>query len=72
MNGSGGSPSLIIHPFHQSGSVVSLRQFTRLSLDNEGWIYSEPNPFNPPGNLQAAETQTYSVDLSSDEFPDTG
>ena len=41
----------------------------RLSLDNEGWIYSEPNPFNPPGNLQAAETQTYSVDLSSDEFP---
>ena len=143
-------PSLIIHPFHQSGSVVSIRQFTnnafnhhhgmqsverfgvgtdpdgdgftdeptradltaisvfqatllvpgqvvptnlrvaeaiftgeklfsqigcagchilKLPLDNEGWIYTEPNPFNPPENLQTGETETYSVDLSSDELP---
>jgi len=148
---SGGEPpSLIIHPWHQSGSVVSLRQFTnnafnhhhgmqsaerfgdgvdadgdgftdeltraeitaasvfqaampvpgqvipndirvehavfrgerifrqigcnschieKLPLDEEGWIYTEPNPFNPDGNLQPGEAQTLSVDLSSGDLP---
>ena len=144
-------PSLIIHPFHQSGSVVSIREFAnnalnhhlgiqsterfglgtdpdgdgfrdeisraevtalvifvatlpapgrmirnnegevrdavdagenlfqqigcaschipKLPLDNEGWIYTEPNPYNPPGNLQVGETQTLSVDLNSSTLP---
>jgi hypothetical protein len=41
----------------------------RLPLDKKGWIYSEPNPFNPPGNLRVGETKTLYVDLSSDELP---
>jgi hypothetical protein len=148
--GPGNPPSLIIHPFHQSGSVVSLRQFTnnafnhhhgmqaeerfgsgadpdgdgfldeltraditaisvlqavlpvpgrvvpndpaveeaifqgerlfdqigcaschvpRLPLFDKGWIYTEPNPYNPPGNLQAGDAPTYSVDLMSGKLP---
>jgi hypothetical protein len=41
----------------------------RLPLDKQGWIYSEPNPYNPPGNLRLGETKTLFVDLSSDELP---
>lgn len=41
----------------------------RLPLDRNGWIYSEPNPFNPPGNLRTGETRTLSVDLTSDVLP---
>lgn len=143
-------PNLIIRPFHQSGSVVSIRQFTNnafnhhlgmqtaerfgdgvdadgdgfvneltraditatsvfqatlpvpgqviprhhgirkaikegeelfgqigcaschipaLPLDDEGWIYTEPNPFNPPGNLQVGEADTLRVDLTSRALP---
>ena len=143
-------PSLVIHPFHQSGSVVSIRQFTNnafnhhhgmqseerfgtgidadgdghvdeltraditavalfqatlpvpqqvmpanprvrqaiedgralfedvgcaachvpaLPLDNEGWIYSEPNPYNPAGNLQVGDAPAVSIDLTSGELP---
>ena len=143
-------PSLIIHPFHQSGSVVSLRQFSNnafnhhhgmqsaerfgagadadgdgfvneltraditavsvfqatlpvpeqvipqdraiykaamngerlfenigcadchipaLPLMDKGWIYTEPNPYNPPGNLQVGEAPTLAVDLTNDALP---
>ena len=27
-----------------------------LPLTNQGWIYTEPNPFNPPGNLRPGST----------------
>ncbi|MDH3511555.1 MAG: thiol oxidoreductase [Gammaproteobacteria bacterium] len=148
--GPGNPPSLIIHPFHQSGSVVSIRQFTNnaynhhhgmqsaerfgyevdadgdgfaneltraditavavfqatlpppgqviphdrqiaaaiedgrklfsqigcgnchmpaLPLDDEGWIYTEPNPFNPVGNLQVGEAETLRVDLTRSDLP---
>jgi hypothetical protein len=41
-----------------------------LPLDKQGWIYSEPNPYNPPGNLQTgALGYPLKVDLSSDELP---
>jgi hypothetical protein len=40
-----------------------------LPLDRNGWIYTEPNPYNPSGNLQEGEAPTLSVDLSSDEMP---
>ena len=146
----GGPPSLVVRPFHQSGSVVSLREFTnnafnhhhgiqtserfgdgadpdgdgysdelsradvtavavyqatlpvpgqvvpnslaveeaiyqgerlfdrigctachvaRLPLDQEGWIYSEPNPYNPAGNARPGDIPTISIDLTSDELP---
>ena len=148
--GPGEPPSLVIHPFHQSGSVVSIRQFTNnafnhhhgmqpaerfgagvdadgdgvvneltvaditavtlyqatlpvpqqvlpkdpkvrraveegeglfnaigcggchvpaLPLVDEGWIYTEPNPFNPPGNLQPGDGPGLSVDLSQSGLP---
>jgi len=143
-------PSLILFPFHHSGSVISLRQFTnnafnhhhgiqsterfgvgtdpdgdgvvneltradvtataifqatlpvpgrvipndpaieaailvgekkfaaaqctschipKLPLTNNGWVYSEPNPYNPSGNLRVGEAPTLSVDLTSDVLP---
>ena len=143
-------PDLIIRPFHQSGSVISLREFTNnafnhhhgiqsserfgkdhdededgfaneltrgditavtlyqavmavpgqvipnhpkiekairlgerkfgeigcaschlpsLPLDNKGWIFSEPSPFNAYGNLQLDTEKTISLDLNSDSFP---
>ena len=138
-------PSLVIHPFHQAGAVVSLRQFSNnafnhhhgiqtaerfgagvdadgdgfvnemtradvtavsvwqaqlavpgrvipnnrkvedavrlgenvfasigcagchvptLPLTNYGWIYTEPNPYNPAGNLQPGQAPDLSVDLT--------
>lgn len=41
----------------------------RLPLDKQGWIYSEPNPFNLPGNLRSGELPDFKVDLSSDVLP---
>lgn len=34
-----------------------------LPLTDEGWIYTEPNPFNPEGNLRPGEYQTFEMDL---------
>jgi hypothetical protein len=147
---SDGKPTLLILPFHQSGAVVSLRQFTnnaftqhfgmqpeerfgagvdedgdgfvneltraditaatiyqatlplpgrvisedpeveravrigeqkfeqigcgschipKLPLVNNGWVYTEPGPYNPAGNLQSGEVSPISVDLTSSELP---
>ena len=40
-----------------------------LPLDNQGWIFTEPNPYNPAGNLRVREAPTLAVDLTSDELP---
>jgi hypothetical protein len=40
-----------------------------LPLDKQGWIYSEPSPYNPPGNLQVGQTQTLYVDLTDASLP---
>lgn len=40
-----------------------------LPLDKRGWIYSEPSPYNPPGNLQVGEVSTVYVDLTDDNLP---
>jgi hypothetical protein len=40
-----------------------------LPLDKKGWIYTEPNPYNPPGNLQVGQTETLAVDLTSEQLP---
>ncbi len=41
----------------------------RLPLDKQGWIYSEPNPFNLPGNLRSGEVPDLKVDLTSSVLP---
>ena len=46
-----------------------------LPLDKKGWIYSEPNPYNPGGNLQVGPVDypqtapSLMVDLTSDILP---
>jgi len=41
-----------------------------LPLEQRGWVYTEPNPYNPPGNLQPnARGYPIKVDLTSDELP---
>lgn len=40
-----------------------------LPLTREGWVFTEPNPYNPPGNLQAAEARTYRIDLALGDLP---
>jgi hypothetical protein len=42
-----------------------------LPLDRQGWMFSEPNPFNPvsPPNLLVGQAPTLTVDLSSDALP---
>jgi len=143
-------PDLIIRPFHQSGSVISLREFTNnaynhhhgiqsserfglnkdededgfvneltrgditavalyqavmsvpgqvipnhpkiekairlgeqkfgeigcaschlpsLPLDNKGWIFTEPSPYNAFGNLQVGTAKEIRVDLNDDSLP---
>lgn len=41
----------------------------RLPLERQGWVYSEPNPFNPPGNLRSGQTRDFKVDLSDELLP---
>jgi hypothetical protein len=41
-----------------------------LPLDRQGWIFTEPNPYNPAGNLQPGQAPTLSVDLTSKELPE--
>src|SRR5581483_10517891 len=40
-----------------------------LPLDKKGWIYTEPGPYNPAGNLQLGEAAPLAVDLNSDDLP---
>src|SRR5439155_25397443 len=42
-----------------------------LPLTREGWLFSEPNPFNPAGppNLLPGQAPPLTIDLSSDELP---
>jgi len=39
-----------------------------LPLDKNGWIYTEPNPFNPSGNLQPGDIPAYSLDLNREDL----
>jgi cytochrome c peroxidase len=148
--GASDPPSLVIRPFHQSGTVISIREFTNnafnhhlgmqsterfgsgtdpdgdgfeneltradvtaaalfqatlpvpgrvipndpaieravragerlfteigcaschrpsLPLDDRGWIFSEPNPFNAAGNLRPGDAGPVQVDLTSNTLP---
>lgn len=41
----------------------------KLPLNNKGWIFTEPNPYNPPTNLRLGTTKTIKVDLNSTDLP---
>jgi hypothetical protein len=41
----------------------------KLPLVDKGWIYTEPSPFNPSGNLRVGDAPALSVDLTSDYLP---
>jgi hypothetical protein len=53
--------------FSQVGCAVC--HIPTLPLSAGGWIYTEPNSFNPPGNLRPGEAPVFSVDLTSDILP---
>lgn len=40
-----------------------------LPLDKNGWVFAEPSPFNPVGNLRPEDAPELSVDLTSEELP---
>ena len=40
-----------------------------LPLTDKGWVFSEPNPYNPPGNLQVGEREEVRVNLNSRRLP---
>lgn len=40
-----------------------------MPLVNKGWIYTEPNPFNPSGNLRLGDAPSLAVDLTSEDLP---
>jgi hypothetical protein len=55
------------HVFEQIGCVTC--HVPKLPLDNKGWIYSEPNPYNPPLNLRPGTTKTLEVNLNRTDLP---
>lgn len=40
-----------------------------LPLDRGGWVFSEPNPYNPAGNLRVGDTPAVELDLSDRRLP---
>ena len=40
-----------------------------LPLERPNWIFAEPGPYNPAGNLRMGETKTVSMDLTSSLLP---
>ncbi|MBN9692126.1 MAG: thiol oxidoreductase [Verrucomicrobia bacterium] len=40
-----------------------------LPLTQSAWVYTEPNPFNPQGNLRPGEAPAVTVDLTGPEVP---
>lgn len=53
--------------FQQIGCATC--HIPNLPLTNRGWIYSEPNPYNPAGNLQPGQAAILSIDLTSEDLP---
>jgi len=41
----------------------------KLALDKNGWIFTEPNPYNPAQNLRVGTTKNLQVDLNSHDLP---
>jgi hypothetical protein len=41
----------------------------KLPLTDQNWIFAEPGPFNPPGNLQEGDVPSLRIDLTSKKLP---
>jgi CxxC motif-containing protein (DUF1111 family) len=41
----------------------------KLPLIREGWIFTEPNPYNPPGNRRVKDGPVFTIDLTSSDLP---
>jgi hypothetical protein len=41
----------------------------KLPLTDRGWVFSEPSPYNPPGNRRRADGPIYEVNLNSRQLP---
>ena len=39
-----------------------------LPLTDQGWVFTEPNPYNPNGNLQPGDYPTFEMDLSDNRL----
>lgn len=52
-----------------AGSGCAACHVPVLRLNRQGSIYTEPNPYNPTGNLRPGEAETLRIDLSSKELP---
>jgi len=55
------------HVFEKIGCASC--HIPKLPLDRKGWIYTEPNPYNPALNLRTGTTKTLSVDLNNKDLP---
>ena len=40
-----------------------------LPLDRDGWLYSEPSPYNPFGHLRVGQAQTFILNLNRSDLP---
>jgi hypothetical protein len=60
-----------IHAGEQRFSQIGCASchITKLPLVDKGWIYTEPSPFNPAGNLRIGDAPTLVVDLTNEELP---
>ena len=54
----------------QSGNIGCAQcHIPSLPLDNKGRIFTEPNPYNPSGNLQPGQAPPIGVDLTDERLP---
>ena len=53
--------------FHQVGCTTC--HVPALRLARQGWRYSEPGPYNAPGNLRRRDARTLEVDLTNPALP---
>ncbi|HZQ52596.1 MAG TPA: di-heme oxidoredictase family protein [Bryobacteraceae bacterium] len=65
------------NPVLQSAIVNGERLFAKIgcatchipSLPLKNWMYTEPNPYNPPGNLRPGDAPAFTMDLTDPRLP---
>jgi hypothetical protein len=56
-------------PFRSLAIGCATCHIPALPLDRNGWLFSEPNPYNPPTNLRTGDAPVLTVDLTSKKLP---